>query len=248
MVPSAPAGVTAEELVALLRERGAAIRTMKAQFSVEATGAALKGTQRMEAALVYQRPGSIRLQTFARIGFPVFDLMLVDDDYQIKFPMNGKLLKGRIAELDRQSGQGGLGAPITLALQATLGNLNGPSVSPTDHVALREEGGQYVLDVIPTGLDEEGARRFWFDRSSLEVVRQEFFGALGEIRATIVFQDYRRAGPVQRPYLVRAEDVRGQAKLVLSFHEIVPNPQLTPQDWGVSEAPATELPAPKGGG
>jgi outer membrane lipoprotein-sorting protein len=250
MIPSTPVGATAEELVALLQQRGAAVRTMRAQFSVEATGGPIKGAQRMEAALIYQRPGSIRLQTFARMGFPFFDLVLVEDDYQIRFPMNGKLRKGRVAELDREGGQGGLGAPIMLAIQATLGNLNGSPVRPTDHVAVREEGGQYVLDVIPTGLDEAGARRLWFDRRSLEVVRQDFLGASGELTATIQFQDYRPVGPTAmgpllRPYFVRAEDVRSQAKLVLTFHEIVPNPELTPQDWGITgREPATEPSVP----
>jgi hypothetical protein len=100
--PVVPAVVTVEELVALLEERGAAIQTMKALFSVEAAGGSLKGTQRLEAALVYRRPGSLRLLGFARLGFPVFDLTLVDDLYQVKFPMNGKLLKGHLADLDRQ--------------------------------------------------------------------------------------------------------------------------------------------------
>ena len=250
-VPSPPVAVTAEELVALLRARGAAIQTMKAQFSVEAMGGTIKGTRRMEAALVYQRPGSVRLQTFARIGIPVFDLMLAGDHYQVKFPMNGKMMQGRVAELDRQGSQGGLGAPITLGLQATLGNLSGFSVSPTDHVALREEGGWYVLDVIPAEVGEAGAHRLWFDRGTLEVVRQDFLGVAGELTATIVYQDYRAVGSTTgerfiRPYLVRAEDVRSQAMLVLTFREIVPNPELTPQDWGsMGSEPQAEHPVPK---
>lgn len=250
--PVGPAAVTVEELVALLQDRGAAIQTMKALLSVEATGGSLKGTQRLEAALVYRRPGALRLQAFARLGFPVLDLTLMDDLYQVKLPMNGKLLKGHVADLDRQGGQGGMGTPIALALQATMGNLTGFSISPTDHVALREEDGLYVMDVIPTGIGEVGARRLWFDRSTLEVVRQDFLGAAGELTATMVFQDYRAvgmtpSGRLMRPYLVRAEDKRSQAMLVLTFREIIPNPELTAQDWG-NPGPESkvEYDAPKG--
>lgn len=55
--------------------------------------------------------------------------------------------------------------------------------------------------------------------------------------ATMVFQDYRAIGmadgqTLMRPYLVRAEDKRSQASLVLTYREILPNPELTPQDWG----------------
>src|SRR6266496_4053631 len=71
-VPPPPPGITAQELVARLQESGAAIQTMKAQFSIEATGKEIKGTQRMEAAMIYQRPNLVRLRTFARIGLPIF--------------------------------------------------------------------------------------------------------------------------------------------------------------------------------
>jgi hypothetical protein len=108
------------------------------------------------------------------------------------------------------------------------------------------------MDVIPTGVGEVGARRLWFDRGTLEVVRQDFLGPAGELLATMVFQDYRAIGtaagrPMMRPYLVRAEDKRSQASLVLTYREIVPNPELTPQDWGApGPEPKAEYDAPQG--
>lgn len=236
-VAPAPAAVTAEDLVVLLQERSAAIRTMKALLSVEATGGSIKGTQRLDATLLYQRPGSLRLQAFARLGFPVLDLTLVDDLYQVKLPMNGKLLKGHLTDLDRQGAQNSMGTPITLALQATMGNLTVFSISPADQLVLREEDGSYVLDVIPAGTGEVGMRRLWFDRGTLEVIRQDFLSVAGELTATIVFQDYRAVGTtakgrLMRPYLVRAEDKRSQALLVLNYREIILNPEVVPQDWG----------------
>jgi hypothetical protein len=131
-----------------------------------------------------------------------------------------------------------MGMPIRLGLQAIVGSLNGSPILPTDHVTFRAEGSHYVLDVIQAGDGATGARRLWFDRGSLEVIRQEFFDAAGILTTTITYQDYRvvsstATGPLMRPYLVRAENVRDQARLVLSFREIVPNPALTPQDWGI---------------
>jgi hypothetical protein len=35
---------------------------------------------------------------------------------------------------------------------------------------------------------------------------------------------------------VQAEDGLGRAKLVLTFHDVIPNPELTSQDWGAVEA------------
>jgi outer membrane lipoprotein-sorting protein len=241
VVAPAPAPLSAEELVARVQERGAAIQTLRAQFSIEASGKEIRGTQRMEVAMIYQRPDLVRLRAFARIGLPIFDLILINDHYQMKIPMQGKFLTGRMADLDRQEG---LGPSVLLGVQATLGNLNGATVSPTDKLSLREADGQYLLEVMPAAPGTVGARRLWFDQLTLELVRQEFLDASGRTQATILFQDYRPVGtiavgakgqglPIIRPYLVRAEDANGRAKLVLTFREIVPNPELSPQDWGI---------------
>jgi hypothetical protein len=216
-----------------MQEREAAVRTLKALFAVEASGGALKAPQRMEAALVYQRPGTIRLQTFARLGFPIFDLMLADGQYHLLFPMQGKTQKGPVSELDRK---GGTGTTITLGLQATLGSLGG-AIQPTDQVFLSDEDSHYVLDVMAEPGRNIVGRRLWFERTTLEIVRQDLFDASGSVTATMVYQSYRAvgatsAGPLTWPSRVLAEDGLGQAKLVLTFHEIIPNPALTPQDWG----------------
>jgi outer membrane lipoprotein-sorting protein len=234
--------LTAQELIVRLQQRGAAIQTLKAQFSIEATGKGMKGTQRMEAAMIYQRPNQIRLRTFARIGFPIFDLTLIDDRYQMKIPMQGKLLTGRMTDLGQQHG---LGPSVLLGVQATLGNLTGTTVSGTDRLTLhQDEAGLYVLEITPSA-DRPGSRRLWFDPQTLELVREELLGSAGQTLATIIFQDYRSVGStaadskgqvleILRPYLVRAEEATGRAKLVLTFREIVPNPELSPDDWGMT--------------
>ena len=243
-VPVAPSAVTAEELVAKLQEREAAVRTLKALFTVEASGSALKSPQRMEAALVYQRPGTIRLQAFARLGFPLFDLMLADDQYQLLFPLQGKTQKGPVSELDRK---GGVGAPVTLGLQATMGSLGGV-ILPTDHVSLRDENSQYVLDVMAEPDRNRVTRRLWFAQKTLEVVRQDLFDTAGNLAATMIYQNYRAAGatsagPLTWPSRVLAEDGLGQARLVLTFHEITPNPDLTSLDWGPLKAEPAVAPS-----
>jgi len=246
--PPKPTAVTAEELVTKLREREAAVRTLKALFAVEASGGPLKATQRMEAALIYQRPRTIRLQGFARMGFQLFDLTLADGQYHLVFPMQGKSQKGSVSELDHKPG---IGTPIILGLQATLGSLD-TAILPTDQVSLREEKGQYVLDATSMQNGATVARRLWFDQTTLEIVRQEVFDANGIVQATMVYQNYRAvgttsAGPLTWPSRVQAEDGLGQAKMVLTFREVIPNPALTAEDWGppVSSELAGEQPAPK---
>src|SRR2546425_13110906 len=83
-------------------------------------------------------------------------------------------------------------------------------------------------------------RRLWFTRSRLEVARQDLFDASGAVQATMVYQNYRAvgstsAGPLTWPTRVQAEDGLGRAKLVLAFHDVIPNPGLTSQDLGSGE-------------
>ena len=231
-----------------LREREAAVRTLKALFAVEASGGPLKATQRMEAALVYQRPGTLRLQGFARLGFHLFDLTLADGQYHLVFPMQGKSQKGSVSELDHKPG---IGAPIILGLQATLGSLD-IAILPTDQVALHEEKGQYVLDTTSVQNGATVARRLWFEQATLEIVRQDIFDANGILQATMVYQNYRAvgttsAGPLTWPSRVQAEAGSGQAKMVLTFREVIPNPELTAEDWRpMGSEPTGERLGPKG--
>ncbi|HEX9284974.1 MAG TPA: DUF4292 domain-containing protein [Nitrospirales bacterium] len=242
--PLKPTAVTAEELVTKLREREAAVRTLKALFAVEASGGQLKATQRMEAALVYQRPGLIRLQGFARLGLHLFDLTLADGQYHLVLPMQGKSQKGSVSELSHKPG---IGAPMLLGLQATLGSLD-TAILLTDQVALRAENDQYVLDVTSLQNGATVARRLWFDQATLEIVRQEILDANGTLQATMVYQNYRAvgttaAGPLTWPSRVQAEDGFGQAKMVLTFREVIPNPELTAADWGpLGSEPTGERP------
>ncbi len=241
--------VTADELVAKLREKEAAVRTLKALFAVEASGGQLKATQRMEAALVYQRPGLIRLQGFARLGFPVFDILLTDGHYQLLLPMQGKTQKGQLSDLERK---GGVNAPIALGLQATLGSLGG-AIQPTDQVSLTEENGQYIMDVTEQG-GSVPARRLWFDQTTLHIVRQDLFDPTGNVQATMTYQNYKpvgatAAGPLTWPSRVEAEEAVGHGRLVLTFREIIPNPDLTPTDWGpMGVEPVGNRPPIKGEG
>src|SRR5438309_718736 len=76
--------------------------------------------------------------------------------------------------------------------------------------------------------------------SALEVARQDLFDVSGALQATMVYLNYRAvgstaAGPLTWPTRVQAEDGLGRTKLVLTFHDVIPNPELTSQDWGSVE-------------
>ena len=178
---------TAEELTSLLRQREAALHTMKGLFSAKLRGGLLPIASRVEGVVYYRRPNAMRLRGFqAPIGIEVFELVQADDLYKLRLPTMGKVLTGRQSEM---KDMGKLARPFQLSLWAMGGVLGNGTIAKGETVKLAEEGDRYRLDVFTSG---EGAdkgptltRRLWFDRRTLLVVREERLAQNGDVDATI---------------------------------------------------------------
>jgi hypothetical protein len=99
------------------------------------------------------------------------------------------------------------------------------------------------------GMDEANGhnRRLWFDRRTLLMVQEDRLSAGGEVEAVMKFEDYRLVGdqvvqpaggpgsasPLLRPFKITLEDGHGRGSVRLTFHEIVPNVALQPDELGV---------------
>lgn len=97
------------------------------------------------------------------------------------------------------------------------------------------------------GTDDARSRRLWFDRRTLLMVQEDRLSAGGEVEAVMKFDDYRPVGdqvvqpvgnpgstsPLLRPFKITLEDRHGRGSVRLTFHEIVPNVTLQPDELGV---------------
>ncbi|MBM4124265.1 MAG: hypothetical protein FJ246_04830 [Nitrospira sp.] len=237
---------TAEQLTELLRERETAIQTMKGLFRVQVKGPGILLAQRMEGAMFYRRPHALRLQGFNQVGGSLFDLVLAGEVYRLRLP--GQVLAGR---LDALSGTDQIGRPLQLSVLAVSGAVGTAAVSKAEDVALSEDGDLYRLDVLALGKAARPLRRIWFERQSLQVVQEDRLTGEGEVEVTVRFEDFRpvslpvkapepsTSGPAAdavllKPFKVTIEDGLGQGTVQLTFHEIVPNPDLTSEDLGVA--------------
>ncbi|MBI3355843.1 MAG: hypothetical protein HY038_03565 [Nitrospirae bacterium] len=77
---------TAEELTALLRQREAAIHSMKGLFSAKVRGGFIPIASRLEGAVYYRRPNALRLRGFTSIGSELFEFVQADDLYKLRLP------------------------------------------------------------------------------------------------------------------------------------------------------------------
>ncbi|MBM4122086.1 MAG: hypothetical protein FJ249_05800 [Nitrospira sp.] len=235
--------VTAEQLVQLLREREEAIQTMKGLFRAQVKGPGIFFAQRVEGAMFYRRAGGLRLKGFNQVGGQLFDFALADDLYRLRLP-GQPVVTGRVGDLERMER---VGRPLQLSLLAMGGAVGIASVAEGEEVLLTEEGDRYRLYVFSSAArDLSGTsrptRRLWFDRRSLEVVQEDRLTETGAVETTITLEDFRpvslpvKAGgadTILKPFKIISQDGQGEGTLQVTFHEIIPNQELKPEELGV---------------
>jgi hypothetical protein len=250
----APKGVlplrqaTVEELTELLRQREAAIQSMKGLFSAKVRGGVIPIASRIEGAVYYRRPNALRLRGFTPIGGELFEFVQVDDLYKLRLPTMGRVLIGRESEMDEM---GKLARPFQLSVWAVSGVLGTRALGFGETVKLAEDGDRYRLDIYAasTGIVPERTpvRRLWFERRTLLVVQEDRLGGGGEVDATIHYEDFRSlpsqagnsvqgksgsASLLMRPFKISLEDGRGAGSVQVMFHEMLPNLPIKPEELG----------------
>ena len=234
---------TAEELTGLLREREAAIQSLKGLFSAKVRGGLLPITTRVEGALYYQRPNAMRLRGFTAIGSELFEFLQADDQFTLRLPTMGRVLSGTRSDT---SEMGKLARPFQLSVWAMGGVLGTGTVAVDETVTLSEEGDRYQLNI--SGLSTMGTevvrRRLWFDRRTLLVVKEDRLTESGDVDASIQYEDFRPVGETAtsavtasdgrllRPFKISLEDGRGQGSVQVTFHEMIPNQPIKPSELG----------------
>lgn len=232
---------TAEELTELLRQRDAAIQSMKGLFTAKVRGGLIPIATRVEGAVYYRRPNAMRLRGFTSIGSELFEFVQVDDLYKLRLPTMGRVLAGRRSEMGEM---GKLARPFQLSVWAVSGMLGTGTIGDGETVTLTEDGDRYRLDVYE---HSTLLRRVWFDRRNFLVVQEDRLTNSGDLDATIRYDDFRlientspvplqaKAGgeaPLLRPFKISLEDGRGQGSVQVTFHEIVPNQILKVEELG----------------
>ena len=233
---------TADELTALLRQRELAIETMKGLFSAKVRGGIIPIATRVEGTVYYRRPNAMRLRGFTAIGSELFEFVQADDQqFTLRLPTMGRVLSGHPGDLSKM---GKLARPFQLSVWAMRGVLGTGSVGADEIAVLVEDGDRYRLDISGPGANGSALvhRRLWFDRQTLLVVKEDQLTEAGDVDATIQYDDFRAVGEpdavsgaaagsrLLRPFKILLEDGRGQGSVQVTFHELIPNATLKPNE------------------
>jgi outer membrane lipoprotein-sorting protein len=144
----------------------------------------------VKAFLLAERPAYIRMIGQAPvIGKTVFDMTGDAESFRVSIPSRNKFLVGAIS-LERPSSK-----PIeNLRPQHLLDALLWTEIRKEEDVLLEEFNDEsaryYVLTVLRGGYQKEIARKIWFNRADLEVVRLEEFGRKGALLSDVRYSDW----------------------------------------------------------
>jgi len=239
---------TVEELTSLLRQREAAIHSMKGLFTAKVRGGMIPIASRVEGTVHYRRPNALRLRGFTSVGSELFEFVQADDLYKLTLPTMGRVLVGRQSEMAEM---GKLARPFQLSVWAIGGVLGTGSIANGERVKLVVERDRYRLDVY-AGADGAAippvpVRRVWFDRQTLLVVQEDRLSGNGDVDASIQYEDFRmlddpegkpvpaktvRTSPLLRPFKIFLEDGKGRGSVQVTFHEMLPNQTVKAEELG----------------
>ena len=233
---------TVEELIALLSQREAAIHSMKGLFTATVRGGIIPIATRVEGAVYYQRPNAMRMRGFTAIGSELFEFVQANDQFTLRLPTMGRVVSGSPSDM---SEMGKLARPFQLSVWAMGGVLGTSAVATNETVTLVEDGERYRLDVLGPSQDGVQAiqRRLWFERQTLLVVQEDRLSNVGEVEATIQYEDFRPIGDaiggsavgemrLVRPFKISLEDGKGRGSVQVTFHEIIPNQPINASELG----------------
>ncbi len=240
--------MTAEEFTTLLRQRDAAIHSMKGLFTAKVRGGLMPIATRVEGTVHYRRPNALRLRGFTPFGSELFEFVQADDWYKLRLPLEGKVYTGRQSDMKEL---GKLARFSQLSAWAVGGVLGTSSISKEETVKVVDQRDRYRLEVYTSvgsgvGSSRRLIRRLWFDHRLL-VVQEDRLTGNGEVEAMIQYDDFRSLDdggivPAQmvvdqdsrmvRPFKITLEDGRGQGTIHVTFHELQHNQPIKIEDLG----------------
>jgi len=172
----------------------------------------------------------------------VFDMVANDREFRIYLPTKNKFIVGP-ATLDRRSEK-----PIeNLRPQHLVEALFIPAPwANTPHLLEENEfDGLRYYGVSEIVLDEAGQailhRKWWFERSGLELVRVQRFGTKGELVSDVRYADWRDESGVRYPHQIELARPQDDYRLTLRFKKMTLNQPVAPEKFVLEKPEGAEL-------
>jgi hypothetical protein len=232
--PAPPVAVTSgPELLAKLQAGKPQVQSFEARgrLTLLSQNRNYSGTSLIKGRL----PDTVRADVLDFLGRSVLNFYTNGREVEVLAPKEGKLYRGAATP-------GNLAAfippAVTLpqALRLMSGDLPLSSGQPS-RWAYDQAQGRYLLEWRNSGGGVQ--ERLWLEAEGLKPVKEEWFGADGNLRFAAEFSDFGRLTP-GLPGQVILKTRQPDAELRLVYREMLLNPSLKDSDLAVPRAPGVE--------
>jgi outer membrane lipoprotein-sorting protein len=198
--------------------------------------------------ILAQKPAQIRMIGQAPvIASNVFDMVSDGQTFRIYIPSKKKFLVGP-ANLERTAKN-----PIeNLRPQHLLDALLWPPITPREPVIF-EEWNQaleryYVLSVLRSGSGAsvgspawELARKVWFDRADLAIVRLQSYGPAGRLMTDVKYSDWQPSGDVKYPRDIQLQRPHDDYQVEVKILKLTLNETISADRFNLPQPLGTDL-------
>jgi outer membrane lipoprotein-sorting protein len=211
----------------------------------------IKQYHEINGFVLAQKPASVRVIGQAPVvGTNIFDMVSDGETFQISIPSQHKFIVGP-TNLTRQSAK-----PIENMRPQHLTNAILWNTIPDRTPVLIEEANEetaryYVLTVVRTAAganaaadssaDWEIAKRIWFDRADLNVVRIQTYESGGQLGSDVSYSGWSAFGDTNYPHQIMLSRPDSDYKLRIGIKKVSFNQTITPERFVLKQPPGTEL-------
>jgi outer membrane lipoprotein-sorting protein len=258
-LPGPAQTATKAQLLELYNRQAQAIQTLNAGVSMKLTaGSAYSGVieqyHEVEGFILAARPANIRMIGQAPvIGTNIFQMVSDGETFKIYIPSKNEFIVGPAA-MEQHAAK----AIENLRPQHLFDALFWPPV-PEGAPVLFEEASAgntryYVLTVVRHAVaasasndsgsdstDWEIARKIWFDRADLRVVRIENFGSGGKVLSDVTYGNWQASGTLTYPWEVTVSRPGDDYRLQIVIKKLKLNEPVAPDGFVLAQPPGAEL-------
>lgn len=238
-----------EELVARLNAQSEAIRTLTATVDLEPTAGSvysgvIKEYRDVKGFILVEKPAMIRMIGQAPVvRTNIFDMVSDGEEFRLYIPPKQKFIVGKTAF--RRPAKNAL---ENLRPQHILDALLIPSIDPAHDQVVQEEAEEgarrfYVLTVLESGGEAtlRIKRKVWFDRSNLEIVRLQLYGARGVYLENVQYADSRDFQGVHYPTRIQVSRPIEDYRLTITVLKATFNEPIAPEKFDLKKPESAQL-------
>jgi outer membrane lipoprotein-sorting protein len=248
-VPAPALEASAADLVTRLNSRSEAIRTLTAKVDLEPTAGSIysgviKEYHDVKGFILIEKPAMIRMIGQAPVvRTDIFDMVADREGFRLYIPTKRKFYVGKNAS--RRPAKNSL---ENMRPKHILDALLLPPIDASREKYLgeeAEEGGRryYVVTVLEGKGERELTlkRKVWFDRSNLEISRQQIYGLRGSYVEDIQYAHYQDFQGIRYPTRIQVTRPVEDYRLSITIEQATFNQPIAPEKFELNKPETAQL-------